>query len=117
MDEIQMMISIFDRVENNDEKEENAGYRQFILFPQCFQVFYYRIIKSQDYVANSQKDNFVAYFTMLPMYNEVRMSPLHKAETCKFTLCETKIAILSCHRKITSLNHHGKDVFEIIAMK
>ena len=33
----QMMISVFDRVENNVRKGENAGYQHFLLFPQCFQ--------------------------------------------------------------------------------
>ena len=33
----QMMISVFDRVENIVGKGENAGYQHFLLFPQCFQ--------------------------------------------------------------------------------
>ena len=33
----QMMISVFDRVENIVGKGENAGYLRFLLFPQCFQ--------------------------------------------------------------------------------
>ena len=33
----QIMISVFDRVENNVGKRENAGYHHFLLFPQCFQ--------------------------------------------------------------------------------
>ena len=32
-----MMISVFDGVENIVGKGENAGYRYFLLFPQCFQ--------------------------------------------------------------------------------
>ena len=31
-----MVISFFDRVENTVEKEENAVYQHFLLFPQCF---------------------------------------------------------------------------------
>ena len=31
-----LMISLFDEVENLVEKEENAGYQHFLLFPQCF---------------------------------------------------------------------------------
>ena len=31
----QMLISVFDRVENVG-KGENAGYQHFLLFPQCF---------------------------------------------------------------------------------
>ena len=31
-----MMISVFDWVENMEEKGENAGYQHFLLFPQCF---------------------------------------------------------------------------------
>ena len=30
-----MMMSVFDKVENFVEKVENAGYRHFLLFPQC----------------------------------------------------------------------------------
>ena len=33
----EMMISLSDRTENFVEKEENAGYQHFLLFPQCFQ--------------------------------------------------------------------------------
>ena len=32
-----MMISIFDRSENIVGKGENAGYRRFLLYPQCCQ--------------------------------------------------------------------------------
>ena len=32
-----MIFSVFDRVENNVGKGENAGYQYFLLFPQCFQ--------------------------------------------------------------------------------
>ena len=31
-----MMISLFKRVENTVRKGENAGYKHFLLFPQCF---------------------------------------------------------------------------------
>ena len=31
------MISLFDSLENIVEKGENAGYKHFLLFPQCFQ--------------------------------------------------------------------------------
>ena len=37
IDIAQMMISVFDRVKNIVGKGENAGYRFFLLFPQCFQ--------------------------------------------------------------------------------
>ena len=34
-------------------KGENAGYQQFVLFPQCFQKgFYFSIFQSQDRVVN-----------------------------------------------------------------
>ena len=33
-----MMIYVLDMVENTVGKEENAGYQQFLLFPQCFQM-------------------------------------------------------------------------------
>ena len=32
-----MTISLCDRVENTEGKEENAGYQHFLLFPQIFQ--------------------------------------------------------------------------------
>ena len=32
----QMMIYVFERVENIVGKGENAGYQHFLLFPQCF---------------------------------------------------------------------------------
>ena len=36
-----MMISLFDRVDNNMGKGENTGDKQFLLFPQCFQKAFY----------------------------------------------------------------------------
>ena len=33
----QVMILVFDRVENHVEKGENDGYQHFLLFPRCFQ--------------------------------------------------------------------------------
>ena len=33
----QMLISMFNKIENIVGKEENAGYQHFLLFPQCFQ--------------------------------------------------------------------------------
>ena len=33
----QDIIVVFPRIENIVEKEENAGYPHFLLFPQCFQ--------------------------------------------------------------------------------
>ena len=33
----QDIIVVFSRIENIVEKEENAGYQHFLLFPQCFQ--------------------------------------------------------------------------------
>ena len=33
----QIMISVFDIIVNIVEKEENADYQYFLLFPQCFQ--------------------------------------------------------------------------------
>ena len=36
MNVAQVMIPIFDRVENIVRKGENAGYQHFLLFPQCF---------------------------------------------------------------------------------
>ena len=36
IDVAQMMIPVFDRVENIVGKGENAGYQHFLLVPQCF---------------------------------------------------------------------------------
>ena len=44
------MISVFIRVENIVGKGENTGYQHFLLFPQYFQVFNFRVIKRQDCV-------------------------------------------------------------------
>ena len=39
---------VFHRIENIVEKEENAGYQHFLLFPQCFQkVFFLQCVKSR----------------------------------------------------------------------
>ena len=37
INEAQMMISVFDRVENIVGKGENAVFQHFLLFQQCFQ--------------------------------------------------------------------------------
>ena len=37
INDAQMRISVFDRVENIVGKGKNAGYQHFLLFPQCFQ--------------------------------------------------------------------------------
>ena len=39
---------VFGRVENIVGKGENAGHQHFLLFPQCFQVFFFRVIISRD---------------------------------------------------------------------
>ena len=39
------MEFISDRVENIVEKGENAGYQHFLLFLQCFQVFFPKAVK------------------------------------------------------------------------
>ena len=36
-----MVISVFDMVENNVGKGENAGYQHFLLFPQCFRKLFF----------------------------------------------------------------------------
>ena len=48
------MIFVFDRVENNVGKGENAGYQHFLLFLQCFlRPYYLMVIKSQDCMVKS----------------------------------------------------------------
>ena len=42
----QMIISVFDRVENIVGKGGNDGYQHFLLFPQCFQkVSFFGLLK------------------------------------------------------------------------
>ena len=66
----QMMISVFNRVENIVGKGENAGNHHFFLFPQCFQKASFGggggggVVKSQDCVCKglsvAQMNRFVA---------------------------------------------------------
>ena len=45
----QMMIFVFDRVENIVGKGENAGYQHFLLFPTMFsKCFFLGVVKSPD---------------------------------------------------------------------
>ena len=49
---LKMIIFVLDRVENIVGKGENAGYKHFLLFPQCFQkVYFLGVVKSRDCVA------------------------------------------------------------------
>ena len=42
---------VLGRAENIVGKGENAGYHNFLLFPQCFQnAFFFRVIKTRDCV-------------------------------------------------------------------
>ena len=41
-------------IENIVVKGENAGYKHFLLFPQCFQKFFLRVVKSRDYMVKSE---------------------------------------------------------------
>ena len=51
----QMMISVYDWVENIVEKGENAGYQHFFLFPQYFQKApFLGSLKCRDCVERSQ---------------------------------------------------------------
>ena len=48
------MIPVSDRVENSVGKEENAGYQDFLLFPQCFQkASFSRVVRRRDCVVKS----------------------------------------------------------------
>ena len=44
------MKFVFERVENIVEKGENAGYQQFLLFPQCLEKTSYTRLLSHDCV-------------------------------------------------------------------
>ena len=48
-----MTISLCDRVENTVEKEENAGYQQFLLPTVFSKAFFFRIVNSLDCVVKS----------------------------------------------------------------
>ena len=39
-----MMIFVFDGIENNVGKGENAGYQHFLLFQQCFQKTFSSVV-------------------------------------------------------------------------
>ena len=40
---------VFDRIENNVGKGENADYQHFLLFLQCFQkLSFFRVVKSRE---------------------------------------------------------------------
>ena len=46
--------AVYGRVENIVGKGENAGYKHFVLFSQCFQKFFLlRVVKSWDCVVKS----------------------------------------------------------------
>ena len=50
----QMMISVFDRVENIVEKWENAALQHFSPFPKmCSKGLFLGVVKSWDYVVKS----------------------------------------------------------------
>ena len=60
----EMMISVFDRVENIVEKGENAGYQHFLLFPQCFQkASYTRSLKKSKLCGKRVKQRFFSFFS------------------------------------------------------
>ena len=45
---------VLDKVENIAGRGENTGYKHFLLFPQCFQEYYFGVVKSRDYVVMSE---------------------------------------------------------------
>ena len=50
----EMMIFVFDRVENIVGKGENAGYQHFLLFPTMFSKgLFVKVVKSRDCVVKS----------------------------------------------------------------
>ena len=49
----EMMIPVFDRVENIVGKEGNAGYQHFLLLPVFSNGFFLGVVKSQDCVVKS----------------------------------------------------------------
>ena len=36
-DVAEIMVSVFDRIENIEAKGKKSGYQYFLIFPQCFQ--------------------------------------------------------------------------------
>ena len=58
----QMMISVFDRVENTVGKGENASYQHILLFPQCFQkASFLGVVKSRGLCGTELKLVVVAF--------------------------------------------------------
>ena len=54
-----MTISVFDMVENDVGKEENAGYQHIILFLTVFsEVFLNSFVKSRDCVVKCKMEDF-----------------------------------------------------------
>ena len=45
---LKINIFVFHTVEHTVGKGENAGYQSFLLFQQCFQKPFFRVVKSQD---------------------------------------------------------------------
>ena len=54
INDAEMMIFLSDKLKNIVGKGENAGFQDFLLFPKMFsKAFFFRGVKSQDYVAKS----------------------------------------------------------------
>ena len=75
------IISVIDRLENIMGKGENAGNQHFLLFPQCFQVFFIRVLKSWDCVVKS-----LAFF---------KRGTMHQWQVT-FKLFSLKVRVVEC---------------------
>ena len=52
----EMELTFSDRIENIEEKGENAGYQHFLLFPHCFQIWH--LFKGQLWTVSKGKTRF-----------------------------------------------------------
>ena len=58
IDLAQMMISVFNRIENIVGEGENAGYQHFLLFPQCFRKVFFLGSLAEPYISVSSLADF-----------------------------------------------------------
>ena len=59
-----MMISLFDGAENTVGKGENAGDQHFLLLPQCFPVFFIKVVKKSE-LCGTELQHFEFFFSFL----------------------------------------------------
>ena len=71
---------VFCRIENIVGKEENAGYQNFLLFPQCFQMFFPQVRQTSS-LRGKGLNLFSRYFTKIFFNSSVYNSNLLEWES------------------------------------